>query len=116
TVDENFSCPVVTPTVTINGPSELVFTTASCSTTTWSSTVSNCTAPVTYQWKYNGSNVGTASTYTRNVCYNSASFTLSLTATCSNGSATAPHPVTVVYEPPDPFPLPCGGFHQPACP
>jgi hypothetical protein len=115
----NSSCPpVVTPTVAINGPSEVDFTTATCATRTWTAMVSNCTAPVTYQWKFNGSNVGTnSSSYSRSVCYNTSNFTLSVTATCSNGSATATYPVTVVYEPDTcGIDCRCGGPGQPICP
>ena len=87
------------PTVTITGPVLASFTTATCATNTWSSTLSNCTTPVTYQWKYNGTNVGTnSSSYSRSVCYNNASFTLSLTGTCSNGSASDTHSVTVTND------------------
>lgn len=118
TSDTNSSCPVPPnpPTVVITGPTNVSFTTATCATKTWSSTLSNCTTPVTYQWKYNGTNVGTnSSSYSRSVCYNHASFTLSLTATCSNGSASDTHSVTVTFDDYDPCGAGCCGPGQ-ICP
>ncbi|HYU35698.1 MAG TPA: hypothetical protein VEW48_26375 [Thermoanaerobaculia bacterium] len=104
------------PTVAITGPVLASFITATCATKTWSSTLSNCTTPVTYQWKYNGTNVGTSSSsYSRSVCYNHASFTLSLTGTCSNGSASDTHSVTVSYDP-DPCGIDCNCGPGQFCP
>jgi hypothetical protein len=99
TSDTNNICPPVPCTVTITGSSYEYFYQAGCRTKTWSASVSGCTAPFTYQWKYNGTVVGTGSTYTRSVCPAHASFYLNLTV---NGVAAPTHYVEVYYEYIDP--------------
>jgi len=85
---QNYSCPVLStpgPTPTINGPSYAGVDT--CTTFTWTSSVSNGTAPFTYQWTWNGAAVGTGSSYSRSICpglnYNYTTNTLGLTVTDS---------------------------------
>ena len=97
TSDVNDStCPQVDCTATISGTSSEFFTTAGCRSRTWTvSLAGGCTAS-TYQWKYNGSVVGTGSTYTRSICPTHSSFTLEATV---NGAYTDTHYVDVWYEP-----------------
>ncbi len=105
TSDTNSSCPPVPcGPATISGTSYEFFFNFTCRSKTWSvSLAGGCTAS-SYQWKYNGTVVGTGSTYTRNVCGYDSSFTLEATV---NGAYTDSHPVTVDYE----NPCPCG-CHQ----
>ncbi|HWN45361.1 MAG TPA: hypothetical protein VNW71_24255 [Thermoanaerobaculia bacterium] len=93
TSDTNSSCPIPPCSVTISGTSYEFFTNYSCRSRTWTANVSGCT-PSTYQWKYNGSVVGSGSTYTQSVCGYNGSFTLDVTV---NGSATDSHFVTVDF-------------------
>jgi hypothetical protein len=98
-------CPLPpTPlSVTISGTTSEFFLTASCRTRTWTSTVSGGIAPYTYQWKFNGTAVGTGSSYTRSVCSSTGDFTLQLTVTDVNGAtASDTHFVNVAFEPLDP--------------
>ena len=85
----NNSCPATTtpaPTVTINGPS-YASAVDTCTTYTWTSSVSGGTAPFTYQWTWNGTSVSTGSSYSRSVCpglnYNDTFNTLVVTVTDS---------------------------------
>lgn len=113
TSDTNTLCPVPPNplAVTISGTSYEYFTTLGCRSRTWTSSVTGGTAPYTYQWKYNGSNVATTSSYTRSVCPSAGSFTLTLTVTDSLGAtATDTHDVIVEYEPA------CCGCYAPICP
>jgi hypothetical protein len=85
----NYSCPQVSnPAPTING-TDYVYTSYGCVTTTWTSSVSGGTAPYTYQWTWNGVNVGTGSSYSRSTCagsyYSYTTNTLGLTVTDSAG-------------------------------
>ncbi len=100
TSDVNTLCPVLM-TVAISGTSSESFTTLGCRNKTWTATVTNGVAPFTYQWKYNGTVVGSGSTYTRSVCPgNQPGFTLAVTATGSNSvSANDSHWVEVMYGP-----------------
>jgi hypothetical protein len=91
TSDTNSSCPAPPCSVTITGTTYEYFTNYSCRSKTWTANVTNCT-PSTYQWTYNGSVVGSGSTYTRTICGYDASFTLDVTV---NSSATDSHYVTV---------------------
>ena len=113
TSDTNNACPVppTPPSVTINGSSFEYFYAFGCRNVTWTSTVANLTAPLSYQWKYNGTDVGTGSSYTRSVCPAHSSFTLDLAVTGSNGSASDSHYVEVYFEYSN-----CGGPGQPICP
>ncbi len=84
----NSLCPgstPTTPTPTINGPTYVGASV--CTTTTWTSSVTNGTSPYTYQWTWNGAAVGTGSSYSRTICgginYNYTSNTLGLTVTDS---------------------------------
>jgi hypothetical protein len=85
----NFVCPLVTPTPTITGANSILATTG-CVTTTWTASATGGTSPYTYQWTWNGANVGTGSTYSRSTCpgssYNKTTNTLGLTATDSAGN------------------------------
>jgi hypothetical protein len=92
TSDTNNSCPPVPCTATISGTSYEYFTNYSCRSRTWSVSLSSgCTAS-SYQWRYNGTAVGTGSTYTRSVCGYDGSFTLEATV---NGAYTDSHFVAV---------------------
>lgn len=101
TNDTNNLCPPPsTPlSVTINGSDFESFNAIECRNVTWTSTVSSGTSPYTYQWKYNGTNVGTGSSYTHSVCSTDQDFTLTLTITDS-AAATAvdDHEVVVFRE------------------
>ncbi len=99
TSDTNSLCPAPTCTVTITGTTYELFTTLGCRNRTWSASISGCT-PTSYQWKYNGTVVGTGSTYTRSICPAHSSFQLDLSITHSGGTASDPngHFVTVDYQ------------------
>jgi len=102
----NSNCPAVTtpPAVTISGTTYETFSTVGCRTKTWTATASGGTSPYTFQWYYNGTAVGTGSSYSRSVCRsNSPGFDLSVTATDSMGkTASDTHHVYVeiYYEEP----------------
>ena len=118
TGDTNYSCPFTNPpSVTINGSSYEYFSTFGCRTVTWTPTVSGLTAPLSYQWKDNGTVVGSGSSYSRSVCPSHSSFTLNLAVTGSNGSASDSHYVEVYYDDGGcQFDCNCGGPGQPICP
>lgn len=82
--DINYSCPPPALEVTMSGPSSVDFTTATCSTQTWSASASGGTIPYSYVWYYNGTQVGTGTSYSRSVCYNHADFTIQVTVTDSS--------------------------------
>jgi hypothetical protein len=84
TSDANYSCPPPALNVTMSGPSSADFTTATCSTLTWSASASGGTTPYSYNWYYNGTQVGTGTSYSRSVCYNHADFTIQATVTDSS--------------------------------
>jgi hypothetical protein len=97
--------PVNCAPATISGTTYEYFTNFSCRSRTWSvSLAGGCTAS-SYQWKVNGTVVGTGSTYTRSVCGYDASFTLEATV---NGTYTATHTVYIQYEDPNPM---CGDHY-----
>jgi hypothetical protein len=101
TTDVNYSCPAIaTPlSVSISGTTYEYFAGTGCRSRTWTATPSGGTAPYTYQWYYNGSAVGTASTYTRSVCAANLSFQLRVVVTDSTGvTAQDYHDVTVERE------------------
>jgi len=102
----NSSCPPPPCSVTITGTTYEYFTNYGCRSRTWTANVSSCT-PSTYQWKYNGTVVGSSSTYTRSVCGYDSSFTLDVTV---NGSATDSHFVTV-----DTYVCECGPCNGQIC-
>lgn len=108
-------CPVPpNPVPAISGTSYEFFSNLTCRSRTWTSSVTGGVAPFSYQWKVNGTVVGTGSSYTRSICPASGSFTLSLTVTGANGgSGTVSRTVVVDYEPPID---PCGGTTRLACP
>lgn len=113
TSDTNYSCPPVQPcSVTITGTSYEFFTTLGCRTRTWTANVSGCT-PSTYQWKYNGTVVGTGSTYSRSICPSHSSFTLDVTV---NGTAYDSHYVEVYYDDGGGDPSGCGAPPGGICP
>ena len=91
TSDTNYSCPAMPCSVTISGTTYESFSNYSCRSRTWTASVSGCT-PSTYQWKDNGTVVGSGSTYTRYVCGYDAPFNLEVTV---NGTAYDSHYVTV---------------------
>ena len=111
-LDTNYSCPapILNP-VALTGPSTAAFTTATCSTKTWSASVTGGTAPYSYNWYYNGTQVGTGTSYSRSVCYNHADFTIQATATDSSSPAqskSASQAVDVSYNSP-PFTVTING-------
>ncbi len=100
TSDTNSDCPVPPCTVTITGTGYEYFSSSYCVSRTWSVSLSSgCPSPTSYQWTYNGTVVGSGSTYTRTVCAGNYNFTLGVTV---NGAYSDTHPVTVVYEEPPP--------------
>jgi hypothetical protein len=116
TSDTNSLCPAQQCTVTITGTTYELFTGPGCRTKTWSASIFGCT-PTAYQWKYNGTVVGTGSTYSRSICPSHSSFQLDLTITHSGGTASDPngHFVTVEYDTCG-IDCNCGGPGQPICP
>lgn len=116
TIDVNDGiCPVpVTPiAASIVGTSYEFFTNLTCRSRTWTASVTNGVAPISYQWKVNGALVGTGSSYTRSICPAAGSFTLAMTATGANAqSSTSSRTVLVEYEPIGT----CGGTTRIACP
>jgi len=94
TVNTYIQNHTVGPVVAITGPS-YVYAGASCVTSTWTASVSGGTSPYTYQWTWNGTAVGTGSSYSRSTCpglaYSDTINTLGLTVTDSasrTGSAS----------------------------
>lgn len=73
----------VPPVASIDGPFEVGFDPSSpdCRDPVWNAAVSGGTPSYSYKWFVNGAQVGTGSSYTRTVCRDDASFTLSLTVT-----------------------------------
>lgn len=105
TSDVNDSyCPVppVPPvTVTIYGTTYEQFSSYNCRSRTWTSSVSGGVSPFTYQWKRDGTVVGTGSSYTGSVCGSDWGFTLELTVTGSNSvSGSDTHYVDVYLDGP----------------
>jgi len=97
TSDTNSSCPAPACSATISGTSYEYFVMpggGGCRSRTWTANISGCPSP-TYQWKKNGTVVGTGSTYTQSICASTASFTLDLTV---NGVAAPSHYVEVFVE------------------
>jgi hypothetical protein len=99
---QNYSCgvpPTPGPVPTINGTSYA--SVEACTTYTWTSSVSGGTAPLTYQWTWNGAAVGTGSSYSRSICpginYNYTNNTLALAVTDS-ASRTGSASKSVVVE------------------
>jgi hypothetical protein len=101
-IHENFTCSIPDPpVVTISGASIVNLASFSCQTVTWTSSVTGGSGTRSYQWKWNGSNVGTGSSYTRSVCPGDIGFnTLRVDMTDSAGSAFDTHDVYVDYEDP----------------
>ena len=101
-LDTNYSCPA-SLNVTMSGPSAANFSTATCSTLTWSASPSGGTTPYSYTWYYNGAQVGTGASYSRSVCYNHADFTIQATVTDSSNpvqSKSVSQAVDVTYSSP----------------
>ncbi len=101
TTETNFLCPAnTTPlSASISGTSYEYFSGPGCRTRSWSAAGSGGTSPYTYQWYYNGTAVGTGSTYSRSICPAHASFQLSVVVTDSRGAtAQAYHWVDVEYQ------------------
>lgn len=95
------------PAVSIIGPSSVWVPAYSCTTKTWTSSVSGGTPPyVSYQWKYNGIVVGSGTSYSRTYCNNFPTIndrtyfdSVSLTVTDSAAdTGTATKGVSVTYE------------------
>lgn len=102
TTDTNYSCPApaAPPSVSISGSNYEYFVGTGCRSQTWTATVSGGSSPYTYQWYYNGTAVGTGSTYTRTICPSTPSFQLRVVVTDSTGAtAQAYLDVTVESEP-----------------
>ena len=102
TTENNYSCPApVTPlSVTISGSNYEYFAVTTCRSRTWTAGASGGSSPYTYTWYYNGTQVGTASTYTRTVCPSHGSFELKVVVTDSTGATAQDlNDVTVEYEP-----------------
>ncbi len=102
TTDVNYSCPAIaTPlSASVSGTDYEYFAGGGCRSRSWTATPSGGTAPYTYQWYYNGSAAGTASTYTRSVCAATGSFQLRVVVTDSTGAtAQKYHDVMVENEP-----------------
>lgn len=101
TTETNFSCPPpVTPlSVSISGSTYEYFAGNTCRSRSWTAAGSGGSSPYTYQWYYNGTAVGTGSTYARSVCPGNYSFQLRVVVTDSTGAtAQAYHDVTVERE------------------
>ena len=103
----NFVCPDVTPVPTITGANSILAT-SGCVTTTWTASATGGTSPYTYQWTWNGANVGTGATYSRSTCpgssYSKTTNTLGVTATDS-ASRTGSTSISVVEEKAPPLTL-----------
>jgi hypothetical protein len=107
----NSICPTKLTLAAITGPTSVSFTssTAACVSKTWSTSASGGTTPYSYKWTVGGAQVGTGSSYTRQVCPSHTNFTL--TATVTDGTTPTPQSasqnlaVTVTVSSPSP-PLP----------
>lgn len=88
----NSVCPAVaTLTASINGPTYVGADV--CTTTTWTASVTGGTSPFSYSWTWNGTAVGTASSYSRTTCpgvaYSDTFNTLGLTVTDSTSHSAS---------------------------
>jgi hypothetical protein len=95
---ENFICAPPNPlSVNISGTNYVTLFDFNCQTVTWTASATGGSGSRTYQWKWDGANVGTnSSSYTRSVCPGDfGSNTLRVDVTDSSGSASDTHPVTV---------------------
>jgi hypothetical protein len=88
--DSNTSC-IAPLAISIDGPSEVGFDPFSpdCRDPVWYATASGGTPSYSYKWSVNGVQVGTGNSYSRTVCREDASFSLSLTVTDSTGQSVA---------------------------
>jgi hypothetical protein len=92
TSDTNSLCPPVATTcssVSISGTDYEYFIGTGCRSRTWTANLTGCTSATSYQWYKNGVAISgaTASTYTQNVCYSTASFNLKVLV---NGTIWSP--------------------------
>lgn len=111
--DTDYTCaPVNPPNVNISGTTGVALFDFQCQSVTWTASVTGGSGSRTYQWKWNGSNVGSnSSSYTRTVCPgDTGSNTLRVDVTDSAGSDFDTHPVFVSNE------QSCGGQQQILCP
>jgi hypothetical protein len=98
TSDYNYSCPA-NLSVAISGTDYEFFSTLTCRSRTWTSSVAGGTGPYSYQWTLGSTVVGSGASYTRSVCPSAGSFTLNLRVTDANGVvSTDSHSVLVEYE------------------
>lgn len=88
--DSSSSC-IAPLGVSINGPSEVGFDpfTPDCQDPVWTAAASGGTPGYSYKWFVNGVQVGTGSSYSRTVCREDPSFTLSLTVTDSTAQSAS---------------------------
>ena len=110
--DEDFNCSPLS--VSISGATSITLFNGNCQLVAWSATPSGGAGTKSYQWRWNGTNVGSNSTsYSRNVCTGDlGSNTLRVTVSDSTGSASRNHGVSVTYQFIEP---PCGSGGQ-ICP
>lgn len=103
--DDNYTCSNP-PQVTISGLDSVWFWSPGCQTVTWSASVTGGSGTRTYQWKWDGTNVGSnSSSYSRTVCSGSAGYyTLRVDVTDSSGSTFDTHDFWVESE------LMCGQY------
>jgi hypothetical protein len=95
----NSSCPApAPPSPVINGPT-YVYVSSGCATSTWTSSVSGSS----YQWTWNGTVVGTGSSYSRSTCagsiYSDTLNTLGLSVTGTGGTGSTSITVEVEKDP-----------------
>lgn len=89
TSDSHNTCPVPPnpPAPTISGTTYESFTQYdSCRNRTWTVSTTGGTSPYSYVWKYEGTVVGTGTSYTRAVCPYDWGFTLEVQVTDANSS------------------------------
>jgi hypothetical protein len=99
--------PVGPPSCSISGTNYEYFAVANCRSRTWSAVASGGAAPYSYQWKLNGTVVGTGASYTRSVCATGGDFTVALTVTGANGQSCTSSVYVVVDYYPEPT---CGQY------
>lgn len=110
----NSSCYPPFSSVTVNGPTDSYIVGYSCTTITWTATLSGGSSPLSYTWKRDGVTVSTSSSYAKSFCGNNTSKTeyvnLHLDVRDASGVTRGDdHTTKITYLVKPIFEGPCGG-------